>query len=128
MLHTVRSVTASVRVPVAVKLSPFHTAMTPTSPCASNKAGAAGLVLFNRFYQPDFNIEDLEVVPHLKLSDSSELLMRLRWLAIISPNAKSLARVQRRRAHRRKTHQGDPRRRARRASRLRAPQGTGPPS
>jgi dihydroorotate dehydrogenase (fumarate) len=46
-------------------------------------------VLFNRFYQPDFNIEDLEVVPHLKLSDSSELLLRLRWLSIISPHAKS---------------------------------------
>jgi dihydroorotate dehydrogenase (fumarate) len=50
------------------------------------EAGAQGLVLFNRFYQPDFNIEDLEVEPQLKLSDSSELLMRLRWLAIISPN------------------------------------------
>jgi dihydroorotate dehydrogenase (fumarate) len=43
-------------------------------------------VLFNRFYQPDFNLEDLEVLPQLKLSDSSELLMRLRWLAILSPH------------------------------------------
>jgi dihydroorotate dehydrogenase (fumarate) len=44
--------------------------------------------MFNRFYQPDFNIEELEVQPHLKLSDSSELLMRLRWLSIISPHVR----------------------------------------
>ena len=48
--------------------------------------GAAGLVLFNRFYQPDFNIRELDVVPQLKLSDSSELLLRLRWLSILSPD------------------------------------------
>ena len=88
MLHIVRTVVSSVKIPVAVKLSPFHTTMTNFA-LALEQSGAAGLVLFNRFYQPDFNIEDLEVVPHLKLSDSSELLLRLRWLSIISPHAKS---------------------------------------
>jgi dihydroorotate dehydrogenase (fumarate) len=53
--------------------------------CDLDAAGADGLVLFNRFYQPDIDIENLEVVPALKLSDSSELLLRLRWLAILSP-------------------------------------------
>jgi dihydroorotate dehydrogenase (fumarate) len=50
------------------------------------KAGAKGVVLFNRFYQPDFNLDELEVRPHLQLSDSSELLLRLRWLAVLSPH------------------------------------------
>src|SRR5262249_16222328 len=47
-------------------------------------AGADGLVLFNRFYQPDIDIETLEVLPNLRLSTSGELLLRLRWLAILS--------------------------------------------
>jgi dihydroorotate dehydrogenase (fumarate) len=85
MLEIVRTVTASVKIPVAVKLSPYHAAMANfASRLVEN--GAAGLVLFNRFYQPDFNIRDLEVVPQLKLSDSSELLLRLRWLSILSPD------------------------------------------
>jgi dihydroorotate dehydrogenase (fumarate) len=46
------------------------------------------VVLFNRFYQPDFDLQELEVHPQLKLSDSSELLLRLRWLAVISPHVK----------------------------------------
>jgi dihydroorotate dehydrogenase (fumarate) len=53
---------------------------------ALEAAGAAGVVLFNRFYQPDFNLEDLEVTPQLRLSDPTELLLRLRWLSIISPH------------------------------------------
>ena len=69
---------------IAVKLSPYHTALAQFARTLEN-AGVAGLVLFNRFYQPDFNIDDLEVVPQLKLSDPSELLLRLRWLSIISP-------------------------------------------
>ncbi len=87
MLHIVRTVASSVKIPVAVKLSPFHSAL-PHFAHSLDLSGASGLVLFNRFYQPDFNIEDLEVVPHLKLSDSSELLLRLRWLSIISPRMK----------------------------------------
>lgn len=88
MLETVRSVTSSVKVPVAVKISAFHTAPVHFA-LELEKAGAAGVVFFNRFYQPDFNLEDLEVLPQLKLSDSSELLLRLRWLAISSPHLKS---------------------------------------
>ena len=85
--ETVESVARSVRVPVAVKLSPFHAA--PANFVARlEAAGARGVVLFNRFYQPDFNLEELEVQPALKLSDSSELLLRLRWLAVISPGAR----------------------------------------
>jgi len=87
MLETVRHVTGSVKVPVTVKLSPFHTSPAQFA-LALEHAGAAGVVLFNRFYQPDFNLEDLEAQPQLKLSDSSELLLRLRWLAIISPHMK----------------------------------------
>jgi dihydroorotate dehydrogenase (fumarate) len=87
MLDTVRNVTSAVRIPVAVKISPFHTSPLHFT-LALEQAGAKGVVLFNRFYQPDFNLEDLEVLPQLKLSDSSELLLRLRWLAIISPHMK----------------------------------------
>lgn len=87
MLETVRSVTTGVRIPVAVKISPFHTSPVQFALELEN-AGAAGVVVFNRFYQPDFNLEDLEVLPQLRLSDSSELLMRLRWLAVLSPHLK----------------------------------------
>lgn len=85
MLETVRLVTSSVRIPVAVKISPFHTSPAQFA-LSLEGAGAAGVVMFNRFYQPDFNLEDLEVQPQLKLSNRSELLLRLRWLAIISPH------------------------------------------
>jgi len=85
MLETVRSVTALVKIPAAIKISAFHTSMAQFAR-SLEFAGAAGVVIFNRFYQPDLNIEDLEAQPQLKLSDSSELLMRLRWLAIISPH------------------------------------------
>lgn len=87
MLETVRRVTASVRIPVAVKISIFHTSPAQFA-LELESAGAAGVVVFNRFYQPDFNLEDLEVKPELRLSDSSDLLMRLRWLAILSPHVK----------------------------------------
>jgi dihydroorotate dehydrogenase (fumarate) len=84
LIATAREVAAAVRVPVAVKLSPFHTSL-PHFAASLSAAGVSGLVLFNRFYQPDFNIEQLEAQPSLRLSDSGELLMRLRWLAILSP-------------------------------------------
>lgn len=85
MLETVKSVASSVKIPVAVKVSAFHTSPAQFA-LALEHAGAAGTVLFNRFYQPDLNLDELEVVTHLKLSDPSELLLRLRWLAIISPH------------------------------------------
>jgi dihydroorotate dehydrogenase (fumarate) len=87
MLATVRSVTSQVKIPVAVKISSFHSSPANFA-LALEQAGAAGVVIFNRFYQPDLNIEELEVQPQLKLSDSSELQLRLRWLAILSPHLK----------------------------------------
>ncbi len=87
MLETVSSVTSAVKVPVAVKISPFHTSPAHFVTGLEN-AGASGVVLFNRFYQPDFNVEELDVEPQLKLSMPSELLLRLRWLAILSPHLK----------------------------------------
>ncbi len=71
-----------ITIPVAVKLSPFYSSL-PNFAKRLAASGASGLVLFNRFYQPDINIEDLEVSPLLHLSDSSELLVRLRWMAIL---------------------------------------------
>lgn len=82
-IELVRSVRAQVGIPLAVKLSPFYTSV-PHLVQQLDQAGANGVVLFNRFYQPDIDIEDLEVLRTLHLSDSSELLLRLRWLAILS--------------------------------------------
>ncbi len=79
----VRSVKQAVPVPLAVKLSPFYTAL-PHFARQLESAGADALVLFNRFYQPDVDVETLEVTRHLELSTSAELLLRLRWLAILS--------------------------------------------
>jgi dihydroorotate dehydrogenase (fumarate) len=84
MLRAVGAVTAAVRIPVAVKLSPFHTAVAQLA-VALELEGAAGVILFNRFYQPDIDIEQFAVQPLLHLSERSELLLRLRWLAILSP-------------------------------------------
>jgi dihydroorotate dehydrogenase (fumarate) len=78
----VRAVRSCVTIPVAVKLSPFFTAPVEFARRLT-KAGADALVLFNRFYQPDFDLEALEVVPSLRLSDPSELLLRLHWVAIL---------------------------------------------
>lgn len=87
MIETVRNISRAVKISVAAKISPFHAAPAQFA-LALEKAGAKGVVLFNRFYQPDFNLEELEVHPHLQLSDSSELLLRLRWLAVLSPHLK----------------------------------------
>lgn len=85
------AVKGTVTIPVAVKLSPFYTSL-PNFARRLREAGTDGLVVFNRFYQPDVDPETLEVVHALRLSDSSELLLRLRWLAILSADfAGSLA-------------------------------------
>ena len=81
-LDLVRDVRASVRIPVAVKLGPYFSAMAHMAR-RLDQAGADALVLFNRFYQPDFDLEKLEVVPNLRLSTSDELRLRLRWAAIL---------------------------------------------
>lgn len=79
ILSAVRQV---VTIPVAVKLSPYFSS---TANMASRLAdhGADGLVLFNRFYQPDFDLENLEVAPRLVLSNSDDLRLPLRWVAIL---------------------------------------------
>ena len=81
-VHLVREVKASVPIPVAVKLSPYFSSM-PNIAARLVEAGADGLVLFNRFYQPDFDLENETIVPSLQLSDSSELRLRLRWVSIL---------------------------------------------
>jgi dihydroorotate dehydrogenase (fumarate) len=84
----VRQVKASVRIPLAVKLSPFLSSI-PHMAAQLDHAGADALVLFNRFYQPDFDIESLEVVPRLILSQPHELLLRLHWVAILFGHVKA---------------------------------------
>jgi dihydroorotate dehydrogenase (fumarate) len=81
-LEIVREVKKLVKIPVAVKLSPFFSS-TPNMAKRLADAGANALVLFNRFYQPDFDLETLEVVPNLVLSTSDELRLPLRWVAIL---------------------------------------------
>ena len=81
-LETVAEVRKQVSIPIAIKLSPFFTAFAYSAKELC-KAGADGLVLFNRFYQPDFDLDGLEVVPHLVLSKSDELRLPLRWIAIL---------------------------------------------
>jgi dihydroorotate dehydrogenase (fumarate) len=78
----VHNICSKVSIPVAVKLSPSFTAL-PNFTQQLVDAGAKGLVLFNRFYQPDFDLEALEVTPNLKLSSSDELRLPLRWIAIL---------------------------------------------
>jgi len=82
-VEILRGVKRAVTIPVAVKLSPFYSSL-PNLARSLDEAGADGLVLFNRFYQPDIDVEALEATPSLHLSDSSELLLRIRWLAILT--------------------------------------------
>ena len=82
-LNMVRAVRNEVTLPLAVKLSPFFSSL-PNFAKQLVAAGANGLVIFNRFYQPDIDIEELDVTPALELSTPSELRLRLRWLAILS--------------------------------------------
>jgi dihydroorotate dehydrogenase (fumarate) len=81
-INLVHDVRISIKIPLAVKLSPFFTAI-PNIARRLVEAGADGFVLFNRFYQPDLDLETLEVVPNLILSTSSELRLPLRWIAIL---------------------------------------------
>ena len=82
-LDIVAGVKEAVSIPIAVKLSPFYSSLTNFA-AKLEKAGADGLVLFNRFYQPDLDIEELDVIPNLRLSTADELRLRLRWLSILS--------------------------------------------
>jgi dihydroorotate dehydrogenase (fumarate) len=80
--HIVRELKRILRIPVAVKLSPFYTAFGNMA-AQLDQAGADALVLFNRFYQPDIDIQTGDAVPRIELSRSDELLLRLRWVAIL---------------------------------------------
>lgn len=87
-VELVKAVRSQVSIPLAVKLSPFFTSL-PNLAERLSAAGANGLVLFNRFYQPDLDIETLEVVPNLVLSTSDELRLPLRWIAILRGRVKA---------------------------------------
>jgi dihydroorotate dehydrogenase (fumarate) len=78
----VKDICTNINIPVAVKLSPSFTAL-PNFSRGLVDAGAKGLVFFNRFYQPDFDLDALEVTPNLQLSSSDELRLPLRWIAIL---------------------------------------------
>jgi len=86
-LDVVRTVKAQVKIPVAVKLSPFFSSLAHFA-VELEAAGADGLVLFNRFFQPDINVEELLAEPSLQLSGPSDLLLRLRWLAVLHGRVK----------------------------------------
>jgi dihydroorotate dehydrogenase (fumarate) len=83
-LRLVADVVAAVDLPVAVKLGPYYTAMANFARRVT-AAGAGGLVLFNRFYQPDLDLETRDVVPRVDLSQPWELRLPLRWIAILRP-------------------------------------------
>jgi dihydroorotate dehydrogenase (fumarate) len=72
-----------VRLPIAMKLSPFFSSI-PNLAARLDAAGVSGLVLFNRFYQPDINIDTLDVESTLQLSTTAELLLRIRWIGILA--------------------------------------------
>lgn len=81
-LEIARTLRQSLRIPIAIKLSPFFTSFAHFAKHMDD-CGINGLVLFNRFYQPDINLETLEVMPNVILSQSSELRLALRWIAIL---------------------------------------------
>ncbi len=84
-LDLVAYVKAAIGVPLAVKIGPFFSAL-PAMARRLKDAGADGLVMFNRFMQPDFDLEERKVVPNVELSTSAELRLPLRWIAILKDN------------------------------------------
>ena len=81
-IHIVRRVRSEIKIPIAVKMHPFFSS-TAWMANELSKAGANGLVLFNRFYQPDINLETLEVEPNVILSTPFAMRLPLRWIAIL---------------------------------------------
>ncbi|MDH3628955.1 MAG: dihydroorotate dehydrogenase-like protein [Acidobacteriota bacterium] len=81
-VDVIKAVRAEVSIPVAVKVGPHFSAFANVARRFA-EAGADGLVIFNRFYQPDFDLTELEIVPHLVLSDPHELRLPLRWTALL---------------------------------------------
>jgi dihydroorotate dehydrogenase (fumarate) len=82
LVDLVADVKSAIKIPLAVKISPFVTSM-PNFTKRLVEAGADALVLFNRFYQPDFDLDELEIVHSLDLSTSSDLRLPLRWISIL---------------------------------------------
>ena len=87
-IDTLKAVKSKVKIPVAIKLSPFFSSMSNMAK-KLDEAGADALVMFNRFYQPDFDLEKLEVAPNLMLSTNWEMRLPLRWIAILYGNVKA---------------------------------------
>jgi dihydroorotate dehydrogenase (fumarate) len=87
-LDIVKSVKAAVTVPVAVKLSPFFSAMANMAQ-RIDALGVDAMVLFNRFYQPDFDLDELEVQPHLNFSTPYEIRLPLMWIAVLHGRVKA---------------------------------------
>lgn len=87
-LRDLNKIKKNLKIPVAMKLSPYFSSMANFAKKLDN-AGADALVLFNRFYQPDFDLENLEVVPNLELSSSWEMRVPLRWVAILRGRIKA---------------------------------------
>ena len=87
-VELVGNIRKEIKIPIAVKISPFFTSFSSIA-AGLVGAGANGLVLFNRFYQPDINIENMQVEPTLELSTSSDLLLPLRWTAILYKKVKA---------------------------------------
>lgn len=87
-IDLVKTVKKNLRIPLAVKLSPFYSSI-PNMTNRLVQAGADGLVMFNRFFQPDLDIETLDVVPSLQFSTSSDLRLPLRWTALLYGRVKA---------------------------------------
>lgn len=87
-IDTLKSIKENISIPVAIKLSPFFTSMSNMARRLDH-AGADALVLFNRFYQPDLDLDKLEVVPNLVLSTNWEMRLPLRWIAILHGHVKA---------------------------------------
>ncbi len=87
-LDAIKTVKKSVKIPVAIKIGPYFSSTAHMCKRLA-KAGASGLVLFNRFYQPDIDLDKMEVVPNLTLSTSRALQLSLRWVAILYDKVKA---------------------------------------
>ncbi|MBS1518650.1 MAG: dihydroorotate dehydrogenase-like protein [Bacteroidetes bacterium] len=87
-IDIIRSIKSVVKIPVAVKVSPYFSAMANMTK-KMDEAGADALVLFNRFYQPDIDLENLDVFPNLELSNQWELRLPLRWIAVLHGNIRA---------------------------------------
>jgi dihydroorotate dehydrogenase (fumarate) len=87
-IDTVRTIRAATRIPLAVKLSPYFTSFAHIA-TSLDALGVNGLVLFNRFYQPDIDLEKMEVAPNLTLSTPTDMRLPLRWIGILFGKVKA---------------------------------------